>query len=620
MQTLRGKLFLSGMDENAAALARKWGLGLELTDFCEARKLEEPAAMEAARARCSGIGSLWLHAPFAELSPCAIDPRVREVVMLRFRQTVQAALSLGIRRIVVHSGYIPLVYFPEWFIARSVEFWREFLRDAPDGLCLALENVMEPGPDMLVQIAAGVDDPRFGLCLDVGHANTRVSETPPLDWIAPMAPWLRHVHLHNNDGDWDLHDALGQGMIPMPDILAVLAELSPAADYTIENQNCELAALALRAGLSGGTMTEQKFQTFLRSIRPADRAAMDAAARRQAELAKPPGSLGALEDVSIRLAGLTGRVKNRIDRCRVLVFAADNGVTAEGVSATPVSVTLSQSINMTRHITGMSALAAAFGDSVVVTDVGIDADVRCPEIVDRKIRRSTGDIAREPAMTREQALTAISVGMEQAQRAAQDGMQAVGIGEMGIGNTTTSAAVLAALTGLAPEELTGRGAGLTDDAFRKKKDVIRRALTLHRPDPADPVGVLSAVGGLDLAAMTGAFLGLAAAHVPAVADGLISVVAALCAVRLCPAARDAIFLSHASKEPGYRRAAEELGLAPFLQLGMRLGEGSGCPLAFQVLKAACAVMNGMATFAEAAINDDYLESIRTPDAFQLDTP
>ena len=238
MQALSGKLFLSGMDENAASLARNWGLGLELTDFCEARKLEEPAAMEAARARIQRYFTVK-HAPFAELSPCAIDPRVREVVMLRFRQTAQAALALGIRRIVVHSGYIPLVYFPEWFTARSVEFWREFLRDAPDGLCLALENVMEPGPDMLVQIAAGVDDPRFGLCLDVGHANTRVSETPPLDWIAPMAPWLRHVHLHNNDGDWDLHDALGQGMIPMPDILAALAEQCPAADYTIENQNCE---------------------------------------------------------------------------------------------------------------------------------------------------------------------------------------------------------------------------------------------------------------------------------------------------------------------------------------------------------------------------------------------
>lgn len=288
-------------------------------------------------------------------------------------------------------------------------------------------------------------------------------------------------------------------------------------------------------------MTEQEFQTFLRSIRPADRAAMDAAARRQAELAKPPGSLGTLEDISIRLAGLTGRVKNRIDRCRVLVFAADNGVTAEGVSATPVSVTLSQSINMTRHITGMSALAAAFGDSVVVTDVGIDADGPLAQ-GDRGSGRNPPLHRRYRAGARHDAgagADGISVGMEQAQRAAQDGMQAVGIGEMGIGNTTTSAAVLAALTGLAPEELTGRGAGLTDDAFRKKKDVIRRALTLHRPDPADPVGVLSAVGGLDLAAMTGAFLGLAAAHVPAVADGLISVVAALCAVRLCPAARDA---------------------------------------------------------------------------------
>ena len=237
MQTLRGKLFLSGMDENAAALARKWGLGLELTDFCEARKLEEPAAMEAARARCSGIGSLWLHAPFAELSPCAIDPRVREVVMLRFRQTVQAALALGIRRIVVHSGYIPLVYFPEWFIARSVEFWREFLRDAPDGLCLALENVMEPSPETLVSIAAQIDDPRLGLCLDVGHANTCVSETPPMDWIAPMAPWLRHVHLHNNQGDTDLHASLGEGNIPMRQIIDTVLQAAPEATFTIENQD-----------------------------------------------------------------------------------------------------------------------------------------------------------------------------------------------------------------------------------------------------------------------------------------------------------------------------------------------------------------------------------------------
>lgn len=365
-------------------------------------------------------------------------------------------------------------------------------------------------------------------------------------------------------------------------------------------------------------MTEQEFQTFLRSIRPADRAAMDAAARRQAELAKPPGSLGALEDVSIRLAGLTGRVKNRIDRCRVLVFAADNGVTAEGVSATPVSVTLSQSINMTRHITGMSALAAAFGDSVVVTDVGIDADVRCPEIVDRKIRRSTGDIAREPAMTREQALAAISVGMEQAQRAAQDGMQAVGIGEMGIGNTTTSAAVLAALTGADIEAVTGRGGGLTDEGFLRKKEVLRQALALHRPNGNDVIGVLAGVGGLDLAAMTGAFLGCAHERVPAAVDGFISIAAALCAVRLCPAVRDVLFLSHDSYEVGYRIAAETLGLQPCLRLGMRLGEGSGCPLLFRVLEGACGVMRGMATFGEASIEDGYLDEIRAMDAFTVE--
>ena len=237
-RTLKKKLYLSGIDGRAAQLARENGLGYEIADFCYAPVLEDPVRRAEVRAQMAGIGRFWLHAPFAELSPCAIDPRVREVVMLRFRQTVQAALALGIRRIVVHSGYIPLVYFPEWFTARSVEFWREFLRDAPDGLCLALENVMEPGPDMLVQIAAGVDDPRFGLCLDVGHANTRVSETPPLDWIAPMAPWLRHVHLHNNAGHNDLHDPLGQGTLAMEQVLDTVLTLCPAATFTLENQDC----------------------------------------------------------------------------------------------------------------------------------------------------------------------------------------------------------------------------------------------------------------------------------------------------------------------------------------------------------------------------------------------
>lgn len=347
---------------------------------------------------------------------------------------------------------------------------------------------------------------------------------------------------------------------------------------------------------------------------------MEKARQRQAELAKPPGSLGKLEDYSIRLAGITGNVKNEIEKCRVIVLAADNGVTAEGVSSAPTSVTLSQVINMTRHITGMSSLAFYFGNEVVVADLGIDTDRKIPGVLDRKIRRSTGNIAKERAMTRQQVLDAMAVGLDLAADAAKDGVNAVGVGEMGIGNTTTSAAVLSALTGATPESVTGRGGGLTDQAFAVKKQVITQALALHHPDREDVVDVLSAVGGLDLAAMTGRVSGCALQHIPAVVDGFISIVAALCACRLNPNVKDYLFLSHASYEIGYRLAAEELGLEPCLLLDMRLGEGSGCPIAFQILKAACAVMNGMGTFAEAAIQDDYLEPIRAQDSFTVTAP
>ena len=365
-------------------------------------------------------------------------------------------------------------------------------------------------------------------------------------------------------------------------------------------------------------MTEQELKTL--PIAPADNAAMEKARQRQAELAKPPGSLGKLEDYSIRLAGITGNVKNEIEKCRVIVLAADNGVTAEGVSSAPTSVTLSQVINMTRHITGMSSLAFYFGNEVVVADLGIDTDRKIPGVLDRKIRRSTGNIAKERAMTRQQVLDAMAVGLDLAADAAKDGVNAVGVGEMGIGNTTTSSAVLSALTGATPEAVTGRGGGLTDQAFAVKKQVITQALALHHPDREDVVDVLSAVGGLDLAAMTGVFLGCALQRIPAVVDGFISIVAALCACRLNPNVKDYLFLSHASYEIGYRLAAEELGLEPCLLLDMRLGEGSGCPIAFQILKAACAVMNGMGTFAEAAIQDDYLEPIRAQDSFTVTAP
>lgn len=365
-------------------------------------------------------------------------------------------------------------------------------------------------------------------------------------------------------------------------------------------------------------MTERELKTYIAAIAPADKSAMDAAERRQAALAKPPKSLGELETMSIRLAGITGEVCPAMDKCRVVVFAADNGVVDEGVSCAPRSVTRQQAVNMTRHVTGMSSLAAAFGDEVTVVDVGMADDPRCAGIVSRVVRRTTGNIAVEDAMTRDEVLSALAAGMEQAQQAKQGGITALGIGEMGIGNTTTSAAVLAALTGDDVETVTGRGGGLTDEGFRRKKAVLRRALTRRTIDSGDVIDVLSAVGGLDIAAMTGAFLGCGHERLPAVADGLISAVAALCAVHLCPAVKDYIFLSHDSCEPGYRRAAEELGMRPCLRLGMRLGEGSGCPLLFRVLEGACGVMAGMATFEEAAIQDDYLDEIRAVDAFTVE--
>ena len=365
-------------------------------------------------------------------------------------------------------------------------------------------------------------------------------------------------------------------------------------------------------------MTRQELTAYMESILPADRESMDAARRRQAELAKPPGSLGALEDMSIRLAGVLRTARPEVRRCRVTVLAADNGVVAEGVSCAPQSVTVQQAVNMTRHKTGMSALAAYFGDDVQVVDVGIRTPVPCPQVLDRKVRFSTGDIAVEPAMTEQQTLDALAVGLDLARQAKAEGIDAVGVGEMGIGNTTTSSAVLAVLLSAEVETVTGRGGGVTDESFMRKKTVIRQAIEVNRPDGDDPMDVLAKVGGFDLAAMCGAFLGAAATRRPVVIDGFISAVAALCAVRLCPRVRDYLVPSHASFEIGYRLAMESMNLEPLFLLGMRLGEGSGCPLAFQVLSAACAVMNDMATFDQAGIDDGYLDEIRQGDQFTVE--
>ncbi|MCI7145400.1 MAG: nicotinate-nucleotide--dimethylbenzimidazole phosphoribosyltransferase [Clostridiales bacterium] len=375
-------------------------------------------------------------------------------------------------------------------------------------------------------------------------------------------------------------------------------------------------------------------------IRPADKDIMEKARQRQESLAKPPGSLGGLEEISIRVAGMTGRVINRIERGCVAVFCADNGVAAEGVASAPQSVTMAQTVNFTRRLTGVGALAESFGSELLIVDMGvkdpIPAELYCSEpledthkIVNRRIRLAkgeTGNIATGPAMTREEAEASLAAGVEMADAIRDAGYDIMGIGEMGIGNTTTSAAVLSAVTGLTSEETVGRGGGVNDEGFRRKKEIVdfaaaeyvnRGGILKSSEDPAeDMVEALARMGGFDLCAMTGAYLGAAANRMPVVIDGYISVVAALAARVINPDAADYMIASHKSWEKGYSRAVEILGLKPFLALDMRLGEGSGCPVAFRIIRGACDVMANMATFSEAAINDEYLEEIRAKDSYR----
>ena len=361
---------------------------------------------------------------------------------------------------------------------------------------------------------------------------------------------------------------------------------------------------------------QEQINQVIRSIAPPDAQAMQEALDRQQSLVKPPHSLGKLEDISVKVAGMTGRLYNPVDRRRVLIFAADNGIAHEGVASAPQSVTLSQTINFTRGMTGVAVLARHFNAELDVMDVGIDADFTQPGVRDCKIAHGTKDFALEPAMTRDECLRAMRVGIDAARRAKDDGAEVIGIGEMGIGNTSTSSAVLSTLLGLPAADTVSRGGGINDEAYLRKVRLIDKAIAEWRPDPADPIDVLSKVGGFDIAAMCGAFLGAASLRLPVVIDGFISAVAALCAYRLNPLCADFMIPSHASREKGYMLAMDDMGLKPMLDLDMRLGEGSGCPIAFEVVAAAQSVIRNMATFEEAAINDDYLAEIRPNKRYQ----
>ena len=317
-------------------------------------------------------------------------------------------------------------------------------------------------------------------------------------------------------------------------------------------------------------------------------------------LAKPLGSLGTLEQAVTDIAALTGSDQVHLCRARLLLFCADNGVVAQGISQSDSSVTLAVAQALGAGTSTVSYMAAHEGCHVLPVNIGM-ADETPAGVRDMAIRRSTGDISLGPAMSREECERAILAGADLVREAKEEGYEIVLLGEMGIGNTTTSAAVGAVLTGQPPAVMTGRGAGLSDAGLNRKISVITQAIALNRPDPSDPVDLLQKVGGLDLAALCGACLGGAYYGIPILLDGVITCAAALCAVRMHPVCREALIASHCSAEPAARLLLEQLGLRPFIQADLHLGEGSGAMLALGLLRQVLAVYNSGHTFDHLGI-------------------
>ncbi len=343
----------------------------------------------------------------------------------------------------------------------------------------------------------------------------------------------------------------------------------------------------------------------IRHIRPLDVDAMRAAEARQLQLTKPPKALGRLETLSIQLAGIQANPLPTIERKAIAVMAADHGVTAEGVSAFPAEVTPSMVVNMADGGAGINVIGRHVGARVVVTDVGVNADLSAVAIRHQKVRpQGTANMAKGPAMTREEAICAIEIGIEVVEEELTKGLDIIATGEVGIGNTTAASAVIAALTGESVAKVTGRGTGITQDALSSKVAVIEKAIALNAPDASDPIDVLAKVGGLDVAAMTGVFLGGAAHRIPVVMDGFISASAALAAARLCHECVDYILPSHVSIEVGHQVVLEELGLVPLFDLQMRLGEGTGAALSMSIVEAAARILSEMATFESAGVAGD----------------
>jgi nicotinate-nucleotide--dimethylbenzimidazole phosphoribosyltransferase len=346
----------------------------------------------------------------------------------------------------------------------------------------------------------------------------------------------------------------------------------------------------------------KELSQIISQIKPVEPEWLTQAQERLDSLTKPRGSLGRLEELAARYVAIRGELWPRLEKKQVVVFAADHGVVAEGVSAYPQEVTPQMVYNFLRGGAGINVLARHVGAAVEVVDIGVNYDFReLPGLISRKVAYGSRNMAREPALTQEEALQAVMVGVERAQVAIAAGADALAAGDMGIGNTTPAAALGTVFTGKPASTVTGKGTGIDDDTWRHKVGVINRALELHKPDANYPLEALAKVGGLEIGGIAGLILGAAAARRPLLLDGFIATAGALVAAHLAPAVTDYLIAAHRSVEAGHQLMLETMGLKPLLNFQLRLGEGTGAALGLGLLDAGLKIYNEMATYAEAGV-------------------
>ena len=339
-------------------------------------------------------------------------------------------------------------------------------------------------------------------------------------------------------------------------------------------------------------------ENISRNIYPLEKKYMQQAQARLDRLIKPTGSLGKMESICAQLAGIYGKKYFDTSKKIIISFAGDHGVYEEGVAPDPQNITILQFQNFPKRINGVGTISKFVGADVLAVDVGINCDEKIEGVLDYKIRKGTSNMAKGPAMTRKEAEKCISIGIEMAEKCIQDDYTVTGIGEMGIANTTPSTAIISVFADCDPKEITGMGAGLKKELIMHKADVIRKSIELNKPNPKDAIDVLSKVGGFEIGAMAGVIIGCAANRIPVVLDGFISYAAALLAYHINPKTKEYMIASHLSAEPGAKKALDMMGLKAFLDMDMRLGEGSGAALAFNIIEASNYVYKNMATFDE----------------------